>query len=58
MRVCRSSPLPGIGPFPMSEHQYYEFQAIDRPLDRDAQNALRTISSRARITATNFINHY
>lgn len=42
----------------MSEYQYYEFQAIDRPLDRSAQDALRSISTRARITATSFTNHY
>src|SRR5215831_4396106 len=42
----------------MSEYQYYEFRAIDRPLDQDAQKALRSISSRARITATSFTNHY
>jgi hypothetical protein len=42
----------------MSEYQYYEFLAIDRPLDRAAQDALRSISSRARITATSFQNHY
>ncbi|MPZ11703.1 MAG: hypothetical protein GEU89_16075 [Kiloniellaceae bacterium] len=42
----------------MSEYQYYEFQAIDGPLDRAAQEALRSISSRARITATSFTNHY
>lgn len=42
----------------MSEYQYYEFQAVDRPLDRAAQEALRSISSRARITATTFTNHY
>ncbi|CAN7232205.1 hypothetical protein LJR009_000797 [Bosea sp. LjRoot9] len=42
----------------MSEYLYYEFQAIDRPLDRAAQKALRSISSRARITATSFTNHY
>src|SRR5438552_19131664 len=42
----------------MSEYQYYEFQAIDRPLDRAAQAALGSISSRARITATSFTNHY
>ena len=42
----------------MSEYQYYEFHAIDRPLDRAAQNALRSVSSRARITATSFTNHY
>ena len=42
----------------MSEYQYYEFQAIDRPLDRAAQEELRSISSRARITATSFTNQY
>src|SRR5260221_7945637 len=42
----------------MSEYQCYEFLAIDRPLDQAAQDALRSISSRARITATSFINHY
>lgn len=42
----------------MSEYQYYEFQAIDRPLDRAVQDALRSISTRARITATSFTNHY
>ena len=42
----------------MSEYQYYEFQAIDRPLDHAAQQALRKISSRARITSTSFTNHY
>ncbi len=42
----------------MSEYQYYEFQTIDRRLDRPAQDALRSISSRARITATSFTNHY
>src|SRR4029453_14881980 len=36
----------------------YECEAIDRPLDRAAQAALRSISSRARITATSFTNHY
>ncbi len=42
----------------MSEYQYYEFQAIDRPLDMADQEALRTLSTRARITATSFTNHY
>jgi hypothetical protein len=42
----------------MSEYQSYEFLAIDRPLDQDAQKALRSISSRARVTATSFTNHY
>ena len=42
----------------LSEYQYYEFQAIDRPLDEADQEALRRLSSRAQITATSFVNHY
>ena len=42
----------------MSEYQYYEFQAIDRPLGETEQEALRALSSRARITARRFTNHY
>jgi hypothetical protein len=42
----------------MSEYQYYEFLAIDRPLDKAAQKELRALSSRARITATSFTNTY
>jgi hypothetical protein len=42
----------------MSEYQYFEFQAIDRPLTEDDRQALRALSSRARITATSFINTY
>ena len=42
----------------MSEYQYYEFQAIDRPLDAAAQRALRDISSRAQITSSSFTNAY
>ena len=42
----------------MSEYQYYEFQAIDRPLTAADQAALRSISTRARITSTSFTNHY
>jgi hypothetical protein len=42
----------------MSEFQYYEFQAVDRPLDAAEQAALRSQSTRARITATGFVNHY
>jgi len=42
----------------MSEYQYYEFQAIDRPLDGADQDALRALSTRARITATSFTNSY
>lgn len=42
----------------MSEYQYYEFQAIDRPLTNEQQQGLRGISSRARITPTRFVNEY
>ncbi len=42
----------------MSEYQYYEFQAIDRALSAADRDALRTLSSRARITATSFTNFY
>ena len=42
----------------MSEHQYYEFQAIDRPLSDADRHALRDLSTRARITATSFTNSY
>ncbi len=42
----------------MSEYQYYEFQAVDRPLDEADREALRALSTRARITATSFTNHY
>ncbi len=42
----------------MSEYQYYEFQAIDRPLGEADRQALRALSTRARITATSFVNSY
>ncbi|MEU2587921.1 hypothetical protein ABZ612_34550 [Streptomyces avermitilis] len=42
----------------MSEYQYYEFCAVDRPLDRGQLAALRAISTRAHITATSFTNTY
>ncbi|MFG2987106.1 hypothetical protein ACGFYQ_38660 [Streptomyces sp. NPDC048258] len=42
----------------MSEYQYYGFQALDRPLSGDQREALRRVSSRARITATSFTNEY
>jgi hypothetical protein len=42
----------------VSEYQYYEFQAVDRPLDETDRHALRAISTRARITATSFTNSY
>jgi len=42
----------------VSEYQYYEFAAVDRPLDRQQQAELRSLSTRADITATSFINTY
>jgi hypothetical protein len=42
----------------VSEYQYYEFLAIDRPLDAAEQAQMRSLSSRARISATSFVNEY
>jgi hypothetical protein len=42
----------------VSEFHYYEFQAIDSPLDAVAQHALRRISTRARITSRSLVNTY
>ena len=42
----------------MSEYQYYEFQAIDRPLTAKEMAELRSYSTRARITPTSFVNDY
>jgi hypothetical protein len=42
----------------MSEYQYYEFLAIDRPLDEGEMRDLRRISSRADITPMHFVNEY
>lgn len=42
----------------MSEYQYYEFQAIDRPLNEQQMEELRDLSTRAEITPTRFTNVY
>jgi hypothetical protein len=42
----------------MSEYQYYEFRAVDRPLDDRQMRELRAVSSRAVITPTSFTNEY
>jgi len=42
----------------MSEYQYYEFRAVDRPLSKEEMRALRALSSRAQITPTSFVNTY
>jgi hypothetical protein len=42
----------------VSEYQYYEFLALDRPLTDKQRAELRKLSSRADITATRFVNEY
>jgi len=53
---CRFSPLASRDL--VSEYQYYDFRAIDRPLTKKEMAALRSISTRAAITTTSFTNHY
>jgi hypothetical protein len=40
----------------MSEYQYYEFAAVDRPLADIDMAALRTVSTRGTITPLGFSN--
>ncbi len=40
----------------MSEYQYYEFAAVDRPLGVRDLDVLRGLSTRAHITPTSFVN--
>jgi hypothetical protein len=42
----------------VSEYQYYEFLALDRPLTSKQREELRRLSTRAEITATRFTNEY
>jgi hypothetical protein len=42
----------------MSEYQYYEFLALDRPLTDKQCAELRSLSTRAEISATRFVNEY
>ena len=42
----------------MSEYQYYEFHALDRPLNARQQDEVRALSTRATINAASFINEY
>lgn len=42
----------------MSEYQYYEFRAVDRPLTPEQMSELRALSSRAEITSNSFTNSY
>jgi hypothetical protein len=42
----------------MSEYQYYEFLALDRPLTDDEYDQVQALSTRAEITRTRFVNEY
>ncbi|MHB8619935.1 MAG: hypothetical protein ACYDAG_10235 [Chloroflexota bacterium] len=42
----------------MSEYQYYEFLAIDRPLSADEMGELRALSTRAEMTPWSLVNTY
>ena len=42
----------------MSEYQYYDFRAIDRPLTSSHRAELAKISTRAEISSTRFTNFY
>ena len=42
----------------MSEYQYYEFLALDRPLTDEQMAQLRRCSTRAEISSTRFVNEY
>lgn len=42
----------------MSEYQFYDFYAIDRPLSETQLRELRALSTRAHITPNSFTNHY
>jgi hypothetical protein len=43
---------------PVSEYQYYEFLAVDRPLDAQQLEQVRALSTRAHVTPTSFVNTY
>lgn len=49
--------LPVVGRA-VSEYQYYEFVAIDRPLTPKQQGEMRAVSTRGRITSASFVNDY
>jgi len=42
----------------VSEYQYYEFVAVDRPLDQGQMERLRVLSPQAAITPTSFVSTY
>jgi hypothetical protein len=52
----RLPPLGRIRDGGMSEYQYYEFLALDRPLTGKQRAELRSLSACAEITVTRFVN--
>jgi hypothetical protein len=42
----------------VSEYQYYEFLAVDRPLDAGQLDRLCALSTRAELTPTSLVNTY
>ncbi len=50
--------LPALGEVGVSEYQYYEFVAIDRPLTMAQQAELRAVSTRGQISSSSFVNEY
>jgi hypothetical protein len=42
----------------VSEYQYYGFVAVDRPLRPAQEGELRALLTRARITASSFVNDH
>jgi hypothetical protein len=42
----------------VSEYQYYEFVALERPLNEEEFAAVRALSTRARMSRTHFVNEY
>jgi hypothetical protein len=56
--LARGAADQGPGRVTMSEYQYYEFQALDRPLSGADRQSLRELSTRAQITSTSFTNSY
>ncbi len=49
--------LPAVGVLVMSEYQYYEFLAVDRPLTAAEQAEVREFSTRARTRAKTELLH-
>ena len=54
----RLPPVGTVGAAGMSEYQYYEFLALNRPLTDKQHAELRSLFTRAEITATRFVNEY